>query len=153
MQTGSHNPESIKDMIQNCENYDLTIGSRYVENGKTENSKILIWMSQIVNLCYRIFFKIKVKDVSNSFRLYKTKDLRAFNLQCNNFDIVEEILIKLIIYNPNYKIREIPITFNKRIKGESKRKLIQFIFSYIKTITRLLKIKKTAKKKYKNRRI
>ena len=41
----------------------------------------------------------------------------------------------------NFKVGEIPITFNKRIAGESKRRLIPFIISYIKTMFRLIGIR------------
>ena len=98
-------------------------------------------MSLIVNICYRTVFSLKVKDVSNSFRIYKSEMIKSINLECNNFDIVQEILIKLSRKYKNIKIKEIPIYFNKRLYGKSKRHLIRFIFSYIFSIIRLYKIK------------
>ncbi|MFL8712012.1 hypothetical protein Q3304_14655 [Clostridioides sp. GD02377] len=44
--------------------------------------------------------------------------------------------------NMKLKNLEIPIYFNKRLYGESKRDLIKFIFSYVNTLFRLYKIKK-----------
>ena len=143
---GSHSPKELYKLIENCEYYDLTIGSRYIKNGKTENNFILIFMSWIVNIAYRLCLKIKVKDISNSLRLYKAKDIKNTKLESDNFDIVEEILIKLCLTNKDYKIREVPITFEKRKQGKSKRKLVKFIFSYIKTMKRLLKIRKEVNK-------
>ena len=140
---GSHSPNELYKLIKDCENYDITIGSRYVKNGKTENNIILILMSWIVNVAYRICLKIKVKDISNSFRIYRAKDIKSIKLESDNFDIVEEILIKLCIKNKNYKIREVPITFEKRKQGKSKRKLGKFILSYISTMKRLMKIRKS----------
>lgn len=139
---GSHSPNELLKLIDNCENYDITIGSRYVKNGKTENNFILIFMSWMVNVAYRLCLKIKVKDISNSFRIYRTKDIKSIKLESDNFDIVEEILIKLSINNKDYKIREIPITFEKRKQGKSKRKLWKFILSYIATMRRLIKIRR-----------
>lgn len=143
---GSHSPSELHKLIKDCKDYDITIGSRYVKNGKTENNFILIFMSWMVNVAYRICLKIKVKDISNSFRIYKTKDIKNIKLESNNFDIVEEILIKLCIKNKDYKIREVPITFEKRKQGKSKRKLGKFILSYISTMKRLMKIRKDALK-------
>lgn len=139
---GSHSPNELPKLIKNCEDYDLTIGSRYIKNGKTENNFILIFMSWVVNIAYRLCLKIKVKDISNSLRIYKAKDIKSIKLESDNFDIVEEILIKLCLNNNEYKIREVPITFEKRKQGKSKRKLMKFIFSYIKTMKRLIKIRK-----------
>lgn len=139
---GSHSPKELSKLIKDCEDYDLTIGSRYIKNGKTENNFILIFMSWMVNIAYRLCLKIKVKDISNSLRIYKAKDIKSIKLESDNFDIVEEILIKLCLTNKEYKIREVPITFEKRKQGKSKRKLVKFIFSYIKTMKRLIKIRK-----------
>ena len=136
---GSHEPKSIKDLykemkINNC---DIVIGSRYCKGGKTDNSFILKSMSYILNVTYKIIFGLKVKDCSNSFRIYNSETLKKIKLECDNFDIVEEILIKINSKN----IKEVPIYFKKRDEGTSKRDLAKFIFSYLKTIIRLLKIK------------
>ena len=146
---GSHSPKELKKLIKDCPNYDITIGSRYVKNGKTENNIMLIFMSWMVNIAYRICLKIKVKDISNSLRIYKTEDLKKLDLESNNFDIVAEILIKLCLFNKNYKIKEVPITFEKRKQGKSKRKLGKFILSYIKTMQKLIKIRRKTLKQAK----
>lgn len=147
---GSHRPIDILKMIENGEDYDLTIGSRYINEGKTDNPWILIIMSQIVNVCFRMALGLKVKDISDSFRIYRTTDVQALQLDCSNFDIVEEIIIKLSVYHKDYKIREVPIVFNKRMYGESKRDLVRFAFSYISTIAKLVKMKYQAKKQLKD---
>ena len=143
---GSHSPADFAKLLKDCEQYDLTIGSRYVTDGKTDNPWILIFMSQIVNVCFRLALGLKVKDISDSFRIYRATDVKALQLDCSNFDIVEEIIIKLSVYHPDYRIREVPITFNKRMYGESKRDLVKFAFSYISTIVKLFKIKRKAQR-------
>ncbi len=144
---GSHSPEDCV-KLYNCMcngNYDIVIGSRYIKGGKTDNPLILVFMSYILNITYRLFFHLNVYDVSDSFRIYNTSVVKALDLQCDNFDIVEEILI-LANIKQNLNIKEIPILFNKRMYGESKRDLIKFIFSYIGTISKLKKIQRMAKK-------
>lgn len=143
---GSHSPDELYKLIEECEKNDIVIGSRYIKNGKTENNIILIFMSWMVNVAYRIFLNIKVKDISNSLRIYRTKDIKYIELESNNFDIVEEILIKLCLKNKDYKIKEVPITFRKRREGKSKRKLGKFILSYINTMKKLIKIRKMSLK-------
>ncbi|MCI1769535.1 MAG: glycosyltransferase [Mageeibacillus sp.] len=140
---GSHNPDDITRMIDtaNLQNADLVIGSRYTKGGHTENPSVLIAMSYMLNVTYRILFGIKVKDVSDSFRLYDAAKVKSIGLECDNFDIVEEILILLGSRYPNLRIVEIPITFDKRDKGESKRDLKKFVRSYIKTIRKLMRIR------------
>lgn len=147
---GSHSPSDFGKMLQGCDQYDLTIGSRYVTDGKTDNPWILIFMSQIVNVCFRLALGLKVKDISDSFRIYRATDVKALHLDCSNFDIVEEIIIKLSVCHQNYRIREVPITFNKRMYGESKRDLVKFAFSYVSTIVKLFKIKRKTRKELKS---
>jgi len=87
-----------------------------------------------------------VKDVSDSFRLYKTSMLRQISLECDNFDIVEEILILLKMQFPDMKITEVPVSFEKRDQGESKRDLKKFIMSYLNTMRKLKSIQRRHKK-------
>lgn len=134
---GSHPPHVIPELFRETTNSDIIVASRYVEGGYTENSKALILMSLIVNIGYRIVLGLKCKDVSNSFKLYPGQELRALHLKCNNFDIVEEILFKMVRAHPQFRIREIPFSFKKRIFGETKRNLFVFIFTYIITLFRL----------------
>lgn len=145
---GSHDPKEILNFYNEMETgkYDLIIGSRYCKGGYTDNPLILRLMSWALNVTYRLFFGLKVKDVSDSYRMYKRELVKPLSLECQNFDIVEEILIKLNIANQPFRVKEIPISFNKRMAGESKRDLFIFIKSYIKTIRCLLKIQKNAVK-------
>ena len=145
---GSHDPRDILRMREKMGNdeYDLIIGSRYIKGGNTENPFILKAMSWILNLTYRVMFGLKVKDVSDSYRMYHKALLNKLELSCSNFDIVEEILIKLSLMVKPFRVYEVPIFFDKRAAGKSKRDLVKFIFSYISTMKRLMTIKKNAKK-------
>lgn len=146
---GSHDPNNILKFYSEMESdqYDLIIGSRYCKEGDTQNPIILKAMSRILNLVYKMVFRLPVEDVSDSFRMYKTEQLKRIDLQCQNFDIVEEILILLNVYHENFRIKEVPIVFNERLYGESKRDLLKFIFSYVKTMHILIKRKREAKRR------
>lgn len=144
---GSHEPHELVPMLDIAESgADLVIGSRYVKGGHTDNNFVLRFMSFCVNVAYRVIFGIKVKDVSDSFRVYKSKQIKALILECNHFDLVEEILIKLVMGNSKIKIVEHPISFRKRMYGDSKRDLVKFILSYASTIAKLHSIKIRAKR-------
>lgn len=144
---GSHEPHSITDIYNKITNegLDIVVGSRYCKGGKTDNNFILKMMSWSLNLAYKIIFSLKVNDCSNSFRMYNSLKLKTLKLECVNFDIVEEILIKLQLNNPNLSIGEVPVHFKKRDEGFSKRDLVKFIFTYFVTIKRLLRLKNEEK--------
>lgn len=133
---GSHSPEFITKLYEHKNFYEVVIASRYIQGGYTENSKILVYMSKILNITYSLFLNIKCRDISNSFKLYDTRLLKSLSLYCDNFDIVEEILYKLS-KNKNLRIKEIPYTFKARIFGKTKRNLFLFIISYLVTMIKL----------------
>jgi len=134
---GSHSPEFIKNLYTHKEEYDVVIASRYTEGGSTDNSWILILMSHITNISYSLILNLHYKDISNSFKLYKTEYLKELTLKCKNFDIVEEILYKIKTKHKDVAVLEIPYSFKQRMFGHTKRNLLLFILTYIVTIFRL----------------
>ena len=141
---GSHNPASFASMWAKRGEWDIVIGSRYAPGGQTENPAVLIWMSYVVNLTFRVAFKLTARDVTNSFRLYRTEILKGMRLESNNFDILEEILIRCVTHRPPARVGEVPVTFERRKAGESKRKLVAFAFGYIATLQKLRRFQKDA---------
>lgn len=139
---GSHNPVFINQFIKKniTSNCDLIVASRYVRGGHSDNGLILKLFSIILNKFFSLILKLDCKDISNSFRFYRTNQLKSLELVGDNFDIVEEILIKLTM-KYQIKILEIPFSFNKRLHGKSNRKLVSFIFSYLKLLIHAKNIK------------
>lgn len=138
---GSHNPRYIPAIYEKFvqEECDVVIGSRYVEGGKTNDAKSSIVMSHILNGMFRFFLGIKAKDISTDYRMYRTGQLKKVSLSCRNYDVLQEVLLRLRLNKPDKKLKigEVPIEFDKRIYGESKRRLLPFIMSYIKTLCKL----------------
>jgi dolichol-phosphate mannosyltransferase len=134
---GSHNPKDIARLWNARDQADIVIGSRYVRGGSTENPAVLIWMSRTLNYLYKFAFSLKVDDVSNSFRLYRGEQLRSLTLLSSDFDIVEEILIRLAYGKARATVVEVPVTFEQRKAGESKRNLPAFMLSYLKSIRKM----------------
>lgn len=140
---GSHDPKYIPDIYNKFkEGYDVVIGSRYTRGGKTEDAVSSRIMSHILNGVFRIVTGVKAKDLSTNFRMYKADIIKQVELTSVNYDVLEEVLLLMKLKTgKSFKVGEIPITFNKRIAGESKRRLIPFIISYIKTMFRLIGIR------------
>ncbi|AFL88173.1 glycosyl transferase [Terriglobus roseus DSM 18391] len=134
---GSHNPAELFKLWNQRGKCDLVIGSRYVRGGSTENPAILILMSRVLNLAYKFAFHLPVADVSNSLRLYRGEQLRSLHLVSSNFDIVEEILIRLVAGKTHATVTEVPVTFEQRKAGESKRHLPTFVMSYFSSMAKM----------------
>jgi dolichol-phosphate mannosyltransferase len=134
---GSHSPEFISKLYNYKNEYDVVIASRYIHGGSTDNNRLLILMSYITNMTYSVVLNLRYKDISNSFKLYRTSHLKELTLKCKNFDIVEEILYKIKKDHKKLKVLEIPYSFKQRLFGHTKRNLLLFILTYIVTIVRL----------------
>ena len=136
---GSHNPKTLPRLIDTSIDgeFDIVIASRYVKGGTTENTFILKTMSKILNNTFALVLGLKIKDISTNYKIFRRDLLNQSKLICNNYDIVEEILLESKKIKPALKLFEIPDHFHERLYGESKRKLSLFIFTYIITLVRL----------------
>jgi len=137
----AHIPEIHRMFISG--NYDVVIGSRYTKGGKTNDAALSIIMSKILNTIFRICLGISAKDISTDYRMYHTAQLKAITLTCENYDVLQEVLLGLKLAKPDKRlvIGEVPISFQKRLFGETKRQLVKFIISYIKTLYKLTKMR------------
>jgi len=146
---GSHPVSMVPVLWSRRNDADLVIASRYVKEGRTENPVILIFLSLVVNAVFRLVLGLKCRDVSNSFRLYDGEELRSLSLECENFDIIEEILIKLSLSKKDFTTLEVPFTFGTRKAGKTKRNLLTFAISYLGTLWKLYRLKTEAKRSLK----
>lgn len=139
---GSHDPAYIGDIYKLfITGSDIVIGSRYVKGGHTDDAKSSIIMSKILNTVFRIVLGVSAKDISTDYRMYDTAQLKKVSLSCVNYDVLQEVILKMKLNNPKLVIKETPISFCKRMFGESKRQLIPFIMGYIATMFKLIGIR------------
>lgn len=134
---GSHSPEFVFKMLKEMEgnpSIDLLVASRYISGGDSENNKLLVGMSKLLNIAYTRMLGIHCRDISNSFKMYRISQLKAISLKSKHFDIIEEMVFNLSQKYKDLNILEIPFTFKKRIHGKSKRKFIVFIVNYFWTL-------------------
>jgi dolichol-phosphate mannosyltransferase len=136
---GSHNPQFIHELWRNRSKADVIIASRYIPGGITENPWLLVAMSRVLNVVFKLFVGMPVYDVSNSFRLYRGDLLRSIQTEYANFDVLEEILAKLIWGRGSHTISilELPFRFEKRKYGKPKRQLILFGIQFLTALFKL----------------
>jgi dolichol-phosphate mannosyltransferase len=133
---GSHDPKYISVFLKAIKDYDVVIGSRYVEGGKDEERTLL---RKIISNFSRFYLTkvlgVNIKDPTSGYRIFKKDALKKFvySLTANDPFIVTEVIYQ--IKNNNLKIKEIPIVFLKRFSGESKLMpitLIKYLFKVLK---------------------
>ena len=118
----SHTILDLQNMVKYKDKYDLIIGSRYIEGGKTKGwSNSRKFLSITANKTAKIFLGTKVNDMTSGFRIYSTEcleDINYFNTTSNGYAF--QIEMTYLSYLKNKTIKEIPITFHERNLGESK---------------------------------
>jgi dolichol-phosphate mannosyltransferase len=135
---GSHRPSTIVSLLENAQNASVVVASRYIDGGSSENGAILRFMSKTLNVVFSVVLGVKCRDVSTNFKLYSAKTLKPLRLSCQNFDIIEEILLEIkLALGKDFRLVEVPDHFAARRSGISKRRLGPFIATYVLTLVRL----------------
>ncbi len=119
----SHDPDDLIRLYEACsEGADLSIGSRYCKGGKVKNWPMgRILMSYFASVYVRMILWIKIKDTTAGFKCYNRKVLQKINLDGNTFKgYAFQICMKYAAVKHGFRIKEVPITFIDREKGESK---------------------------------
>ncbi len=129
----SHPPEKIFELIESLKKNDIVIGSRFVEGGKVIGMpRFRFLISEFATLIARTILELKVKDPLSGYFFLKKEIIEKTKMKAKGFKILLNILVK----NKNKKIKEIPITYIWRKKGESKFGLKEIIY-YIVTVLKL----------------
>ncbi len=118
----SHDPKEIKNFLKSIENYDLLIGSRYIDGVNVVNWPIRrLLLSYFANYYTRVVTGLPLKDATGGFKCYRRTVLESINLdkiKSNGYAFQIEINFKA--WKKGYRIAEIPIIFVDRTKGKSK---------------------------------
>ena len=118
----SHQVDDLKKMLDVMKNYDLVVGSRYIQGGKTigwpRRRKLL---SKFANLFVEITTHIKIKDSTSGFRIYSQKALNKIDYSSTKSEGYGfQIEMSFLASKENLNILEIPISFIERQEGASK---------------------------------
>jgi dolichol-phosphate mannosyltransferase len=118
----SHDPKDIKRLVENLENCDAVIGSRYVKGVSVVNWPISrLILSYFANLYARVITGVKIRDLTSGFKAIKTECLRVINLDGIKSDgYAFQIEIHFNLWFKGFKVCEIPIIFVERRAGKSK---------------------------------
>ncbi len=120
----SHNPNDLIRLFNAChkEGNDMAIGSRYVKGVNVVNwpmSRVL--MSWLASKYVRLLMGLDIYDTTAGFICYKKKVLQRINLDNIRFvGYAFQIEMKFKAHISNFKIKEVPVIFTDRTKGESK---------------------------------
>lgn len=119
---GSHQPEQLHKLIENCESHDLVIGSRWVKGGKVLNwpfSRKLLSLGG--NLYVRTVLGIPTRDATAGFRIYSANTIQILKiLDSNSQGYIFQVDGTYRAIKSGLKVKEVPIDFVERENGVSK---------------------------------
>jgi dolichol-phosphate mannosyltransferase len=119
----SHSPEKVLVLLDNLSENDLVLGSRYVEGGSLDE-KWAIWrkgLSSFGNLYARTILGMPVRDVTGGFRAWNRHTLMGMPLdRIKSQGYAFQVEMGYVAFLLGYKIKEVPIYFADRTRGDSK---------------------------------
>ena len=118
----SHDPKDLPRMLQAIKDYDLVIGSRYIDGVNVINwpmSRLLL--SYFANIYSRIVTGLPIYDSTGGFKCYSINVLKNMPykfIKSEGYSF--QIETTFYSWINKYNIKEIPIIFTDRTIGESK---------------------------------
>jgi len=118
----SHDPRELPNLLEKMKDFDLVIGSRYINGVSVINwpmSRLIL--SYFANLYARLIVGARIKDLTGGFKCFRRCVLEAIDLDRIRSDgYAFQIEVNYKAYSKGFKITEIPIIFVERRAGSSK---------------------------------
>lgn len=118
----SHDPKDISRLLKEIDDYDLVIGSRYIQGVNVVNwpLKRLI-LSMGASFYTRVITGMPLKDATSGFKCFRKEVIQSIDLDkihSNGYSFQIEMHYKT--WKKKFRIKEMPIIFTDRIDGHSK---------------------------------
>ncbi|HEX4919346.1 MAG TPA: glycosyltransferase [Candidatus Bathyarchaeia archaeon] len=134
----NHDPEEIIQLLDASKQADIVVGSRLKSRSfVTELPWFKRMVSATTNWVLRNGFGMNTGDITSGFRIYSTKAVESVrdDLISKNFEVTAELLIRA--KKKGFSIIEVPITFTRRPRGNSKLSFVKSGVGYLNLLIRL----------------
>ena len=112
---GSHRPEDLNNMLSRIGEYEIALGSKLIEGGRSSDTLERRAVTQAFSLLTRLILWVNIKDPMTGFMVAKRDIFNRIKLKPRGFKVVIEI-----VYKSKAKVVEVPILFRERKMGSSK---------------------------------
>jgi len=116
---GSHKPEELLEVLAPVleDKADLVIGSRYLNHKSVAARKLNAFGVKLFNYFIQLLTGVAITDSQSGYRAMKRQVLKNQNLKSGEYEIESEMLVKTA--KKNFRITEVPISFEQRTYGRS----------------------------------
>lgn len=119
---GSHQPEQLDRLLEALTSADLVIGSRWVPGGAVVNWPLRReLLSRGGNLYVRMLLGVPVRDATAGYRLFRRGTLEKIDLdsvESTGYVFQTDMVTRTL--GAGLTVREVPIEFVERVRGDSK---------------------------------
>jgi dolichol-phosphate mannosyltransferase len=119
---GSHQPEQLSRLLTALADADLVIGARWVPDGSVVNWPLhRELLSRGGNLYVRLLLGVGVRDATAGYRLFRRTTLEKIDLatvRSTGYVFQTDLAVRTL--RAGLVVREVPIDFVERVRGESK---------------------------------
>jgi dolichol-phosphate mannosyltransferase len=119
---GSHQPEQLSRLLTALLDADLVIGARWVPGGSVVNWPLQReLLSRGGNLYVRLLLGVAVRDATAGYRLFRRTTLEKIDLdtvRSTGYVFQTDLVARTL--RAGLVVREVPIEFVERVRGESK---------------------------------
>lgn len=118
----SHDPKDVLSLRQEAENYELVIGSRYIDGVRITNWPFYrLCLSYLASLYVRWITQAPIKDPTSGFKCFKRSALESIDLdRIISGGYIFQFELSFKVWAKGLSIKERPIVFNERRDGTSK---------------------------------
>lgn len=118
----SHDPKYIPSFLDELQNSDVIVGSRYIKGVSVINwSLSRLLLSYFANIYAKIVTGVPVNDLTGGFKCIKKEALQSVDFsKFSSNGYAFQIELNYSFYSNGFKIKELPIIFVDREEGESK---------------------------------
>jgi dolichol-phosphate mannosyltransferase len=118
----SHDPAQVPELLEAAQDYDLVIGSRYIDGIRIINWPFRrLLLSYLASIYSRFVTGIPVLDTTGGFKCFTRKALQSLNLDnIVSTGYIFQLELNYKIWASGQKVIEVPITFYERRDGQSK---------------------------------
>jgi len=130
---GSHKPKEIPDLLVPLFNgADIVAGSRFLGSGKDHTSKLHLLGNYLINMTIMVLTRKWITDSQTGLRAFKRDFLQKTNLESKGYEIETEITVKSL--KNGFKLKEVPVSCEKRKYNISRLRILSDGFRILKTI-------------------
>lgn len=125
-------PKLVEPLLQG---FDVALGSRYEKGGNAEKGSVTKLRRSgifLLSMATSVFCGQMITDMPAGFKAFKRSVLEDIDMRINHYGYEAEVIIRAA--QKKYKIINVPITYKKRIRGDSKLIPFKDGYLFLKTI-------------------